>query len=114
MKLQQVRQITESLTASHQKSGGLLQPLLPPRLPPGAISIDSIVGLPVTQEGLDPILKIVCRLTTMARLIPTMRTAPAEDTARVIVREVRFHGVPKAVVSDEESACHGGFTEGLV
>ncbi|PHJ15677.1 transposon tf2-1, partial [Cystoisospora suis] len=82
--------------SSHLKSGGLLQPLPIPSLPWEEISINLIVGLPVTEDGWDAILTIVCRLTKMAHFIPTTQTASAEDIARLILREViRLHGVPK-------------------
>ena len=93
---------------SHLKSGGLLQPLPIPNLPWEEISVDLIVGLPVTEEGWDAILTIVCRLTKMAHFIPTTQTASAEDIARLILREViRLHGVPKAILSDRDTRFTG-------
>ena len=59
--------------AVHLKSAGLLQPLSIPRWKWEKISMDFIVGLPITQKGFDSIWVIVDHLTKSAHFIP-MRT----------------------------------------
>lgn len=100
-------------TASHLRSGGLLQPP-PVTFPPWEdISIDLIVGLPVTEEGFDAIATIVCRLTKMAHFGPTKQTAAAEDLLRAIIRNVRLRGVLRGIVSDRDTPFTGKLWRGL-
>ncbi|PHJ19126.1 dna rna polymerases superfamily protein, partial [Cystoisospora suis] len=90
--------------ASHQKEGGLLQPLPIPDAPWEEIGMDLILGLPATGEGHDAIVTIVCRLTKMAHFIACVHTISAQELAQLLVREViRLHGVPAAIVSDRDT-----------
>lgn len=90
--------------ASHQREGGLLQPLPIPNAPWEEIAMDLIVGLPPTREGWDAIVTIICRLTKMAHFIPCIHTVTAQELASLLVREViRLHGVPSAIVSDRDT-----------
>jgi hypothetical protein len=82
---------------------GLLQALPVPESPWSQISMDFIVDLPLSN-GFDAMFVVKDRLSKMAHFIPTYKTATAEDTADLFIREIfRLHGAPQAIVSDRDS-----------
>ncbi|SNX87990.1 related to pol protein [Melanopsichium pennsylvanicum] len=82
------------------KPYGLLQPLSTPERPWGSISLDFIEGLP-SSSGFDSILVVVDRLSKLAVVMPTHKTATSKDTVELLQAHVfkRF-GVPEHIVSD--------------
>ena len=79
---------------------GLLKSLQAPSRPWDDITMDHIVGLPVS-EGCNAILVVVDSLSKMCKYIPTTDTATAADLAQLFIRNVfRHHGLPKSIVSD--------------
>ena len=65
--------------------------------------MDFIDGLPRTRQGYDRIWVIVDRLTKSAHFIPVKSSRTAAQLAEVYVRQVvRFHGIPKNIVSDRD------------
>ncbi|SNX81296.1 related to Gag-pol polyprotein [Melanopsichium pennsylvanicum] len=82
------------------KPYGLLQPLSTPERPWGSISLDFIEGLP-SSSGFDSILVVVDRLSKLAVVMPTHKTATSKDTVELLQAQVfkRF-GMPKHIVSD--------------
>src|SRR6202522_1632379 len=68
------------------------------------ISMDFVVGLPLTSHRHNAILVIVDKLTKSAHFIPVRDTYDVTDVARVFVNEVtRLHGIPKKIISDRDS-----------
>jgi hypothetical protein len=75
MKRETTRYVSKCYTcwkvkADYMKPGGLLQPLSIPEWKWDGISMDFIVGLPLTARKFDSIWLIVDRLSTSAHLIP--------------------------------------------
>jgi hypothetical protein len=65
------------------------------------ISMDFIVGLPLTPKKHDSIWVIVDRLTKTAHLIPVHTTYSAERYAEIYVDLiVCLHGIPETILSD--------------
>ena len=65
--------------------------------------MDFIDGLPRTRQGFDSIWVIVDRLTKSAHFIPVKFTRTATKLTELYVQEVvRFHGIPKNIVSDRD------------
>ena len=65
------------------------------------ISMDFIVGLPMTSRQHDSIFVVVDTLTKSAHFIPVKTTYKALEIARVFIDEiVRLHGVPRKIISD--------------
>ena len=65
--------------------------------------MDFIVGLPLTQQKRNAILVVVDRLKKNAHFIPIRDTYEVVDVARVFINEIiRFHGVPKKIISDRD------------
>ena len=69
-----------------------------------SISMDFITNLPTTTTGHDPILVICCRLGKRAHFISTQSALSAKTLAQLFLdRHVRYHGIPREIVSDRGS-----------
>ena len=87
--------------AIHLKSAGLLQPLPIPGWKWEEISMDFIIGLPMTQQGHDSIWVIVDHLTKSAHFIPVSITDRIVKYAELYVSQImRLHGIPRTIISD--------------
>ena len=87
----------------HQMPAGLLQPLELPEEKWADVSMDFIMGLPVSEHGNDGILTVVDRATKMVHLVPVKQTLTAADTARLYWDHVgKLHGIPRSIVSDRD------------
>jgi hypothetical protein len=87
----------------HHHPGGLLQPHDVPMSKWEVISMDFVVGLPLTYHRHNAIIVIVDKLTKSAHFIPVRDTDDITDVARVFVSEViHFHGIPKKIISDRD------------
>jgi hypothetical protein len=96
-----VRQCDVCQHAKHLNThpGGLLQPL---PIPAGAwrdITMDFVVGLPLS-EGYNVILVVVDRFTKYAHFVPLHHPYSAPLVARVFVDSiVKLHGIPHSITS---------------
>jgi IS30 family transposase len=91
----------QTIKASHLKTAGPMQPLTIPAWKLDDISMDFIVGLPLTPRKHDSIWVIVDRLTKIAHFIPVHTTFSVERYAEIYIDLiVRLHGVPKTILSD--------------
>jgi hypothetical protein len=90
--------------SEYMKLGGLLQPLSILDWKWKDISLDFIVGLPLTVRKFDSIWVIVDRFTKSAHFIPVHTRYTAEKYAEIyITRVLCLHWVPKTIVSDRGS-----------
>jgi hypothetical protein len=109
MKHETARYISECDTyrkvkADYMKHVGLLQPLSIPEWKLDDISMDFIVGLPVTAGKFDSIWVIVDRLTKSAHFIPINTKYRVEKYAEIYIAHVLcLHGVPKTIISNRGS-----------
>lgn len=86
-----------------QTRAGLLQSLPVPERPWTDISMDFIMGLPLTCRGHSAILTFVDRLTKYVHLIPTTIQVDAQESARLYVAHVfAGHGLSKTIVCDRD------------
>jgi hypothetical protein len=91
----------QRIKAGHLKTAGQMQLLTIPALKWDDISMDFIVGLPLTPRKHDSIWVIVERLTKTAHFIPVHTTYSVERYAEIYIDLiVRLHGVPKTILSD--------------
>jgi hypothetical protein len=68
------------------------------------ICMDFIVGLPRTSRGYNSIWVIVDRLTKSAHFIPIATTYRVGQYAELYISHiVRYHGIPKTIISDRGS-----------
>jgi transposase InsO family protein len=90
--------------ANHHHPVGLLQPHDVPMSKWEVISMDFVVGFPLTSHRHNVILVIVDKLTKSAHFILVRDTYDVTNVAHVFVSEViRFHGIPKKIISDRDS-----------
>ena len=108
MKCQQVKVI------EHQHPAGLLQPLLVPEWKWEFISMDFIMGLPMTWRQHGSIMVVVDKLTKVAHFISIKSTHKIDDIAKIFMREIfKLHGLPKAIDSDKDVKFTSNFWKGL-
>jgi hypothetical protein len=94
----------QQVKVDHHHPTSLLQPHDVPMSKGEVISMDFVVGLSFTSHRHNAILVIVDKLTKSAHFIPVRDTYDVTDVARVFVSEViRFHGIPKKIISDRDS-----------
>jgi hypothetical protein len=90
--------------ADYMKPGGLLQPLSIPEWKWEDISLDFIVGLPMTAHKFDSIWVIVDRLSKSAHFIPVHTNYNVQKYPGIYIACVLCsHEVPKTIISDRGS-----------
>jgi hypothetical protein len=90
--------------ADYMKPRGLFQPLSIPDWKWDDISMDFIMGLPLTSRKFDSIWVIVHRLTKSAHFVPINTMYKVQKYANnYIARVLCLHGVPKTIISDRGS-----------
>jgi len=83
------------------KPAGLLQPSSVPEWKWEEVSMDFIIGLPITRKGNDSIWVIIYQLTKSAHFIPVKtRYRPPEYADLYMAEIVKLHGIPKTIISD--------------
>jgi hypothetical protein len=119
MKREAARYVSECDTcqkvkADYMKPGGLLQPLSIPDWKWDDISIDFIVGLPMTAHKFDSIWVIVDRLSKSAHFTLVNTNYKVQKYAEIYIAHVLcLHGVPKMIISDRGSQFVACFWEQL-
>jgi hypothetical protein len=91
----------QQVKVEHRHPTGLLQPHVIPKPKWEVISMEFIVGLPLTTRRHDSIFMVVDTLTKSTHSIPVHMTYQAPYIARVFVSEiVRLDGVPRRIIFD--------------
>jgi hypothetical protein len=89
------------MKASHLKSLGVLQPLSIPLWKWDDISVDFIVGLPLTARRKDSIWFIVDRLTKTAHFIAVHTTYSVQQYSEIYMDQiVCLHGILRTIIAD--------------
>jgi hypothetical protein len=92
------------IKANHLRSSGNLQPLSIHECKWENICIDFIVGLPRTSHGYNSIWVIVDRLTKSVHFIPISTTYRVSQYTKLYISHIiRYHGMPKTIISDRGS-----------
>jgi hypothetical protein len=100
--------------ANYLKPGGLLQQLSIPKWKWDDISMDFIVGLPLTAYKFDSIWVIMDRLSKFAHFIPVHTNYNVHKYAKIyIARMLCLHGVLKIIISNRGTQFIARFWEQL-
>jgi hypothetical protein len=104
----------QQVKANHHHPTGLLQPHDIPMSKWEVISMDFVVGFPLTSHRHNAILVIVDKLTKSAHFIPVRDTYNVTDVDQVFLSEVIcLHGIPKKIISDRDSRFTSRFWKSL-
>jgi hypothetical protein len=102
------------IKADHLRPTRNLQPLSIPEWKWENIYMNFIVGLPRISRGYNSIWVIVDRLTKLAHFIPVATTYRVGQYAELYISHiVRYHGIPKTIISDRGSIFVAHFWEQL-
>jgi hypothetical protein len=96
------------MKADYLKSAGVLQPLSIPTWKWGDVSMDFIVGLPITARKKDSIWVIVDRLAKTVHFIAVQQYAEL-----YMDQIVHLHGIPKTIIFDRGTPFVARFWEQL-
>jgi hypothetical protein len=100
--------------ADYMKPGGLLQPLSTPEWKWDDITMDFIVGLPMTACKFDSIWVIVNRLSKSTHFIPVNTNYKVQKYAEIYIAHMLcLHGVPKTIIFNQGSQFVAHFWEQL-
>ena len=104
----------QQVKAEHQVPTGLLNPLPIPQWKWDNITMDFVLGFPLTQQKHDSVWVIVDRLTKSAHFIPVRIDYSMDRLAELYVNDiVRLHGVPLFIVSDRDPRFTSRFSKEL-
>jgi len=104
----------QKVKAEHQRPVGELRPLEIPMWKWDSISMDFVMGLPLTASRRNAIWVIVDRLTKTAHFIAIHDTWEIDKLANIYVKEVvKLHGVPKDIISDRDPRFQARFWKAL-
>lgn len=92
------------MKAEHRHPSGLLQPHEISEWKWDAISMDFIVGLPLSSRHHDAILVTIDTLTKVSHFSPVCTTYTARNVTQVFLRDiVRLHVIPRKIISNQDS-----------
>ena len=95
--------VCQRVKAEHQVLSGLLQPIRIPEWKWDRITMDFVVGLPLTGRKHDSVWVIVDRLTKSAHFLPVRTDYSLDKLAELYIKEiVRLHGIPISIISDRD------------
>ena len=93
--------VCQRVKVEHQVPLGLLQPIRIPEWKCDQITMDFVVGLPLTGRKHDSVWVIVDRMTKSAHFIPVRTDYSLDKLAELYIKEIiRLHGIPISIISD--------------
>ena len=95
--------VCQKVKAELQVPSGLLQPIRIPEWKWDRITMDFVVGLPVTGRKCDSVWVLVDQLTKLAHFLPVRTDYSLEKLAELYIREIiRLHGISVSIISDRD------------
>ena len=93
----------QRVKAKHQVPSELLQPIKIPEWKWDRITMDFVVGLPLTGRKHDSVWVVVDRLTKLAHFLPMRTDCSLDKLAELYIKEiVRLHGILVSIISDQD------------
>ena len=103
----------QKIKAERIKYSGKLQLINAPQMKWECISMDFIIGLPMSR-GFDSIFIVADMLTKVAHLFPVRKDYSAKDLVHVFMQGVCLHhGLPRRIISDRDSKFTSNFWKAL-
>ena len=104
----------QHVKVDHQNPTGLLQPLPVQEWKWEFISMDFIIGFPMTWRQNDSIMVVVDNFTKATQFIPMQYTHKTDDIEKIFMKEIfKLHGLPKEIISDRDVKFTSNFWKGL-
>ena len=95
--------VCQRVKAEHQVPSGLLQLIRIPEWKWDLITMDFVVGLPLTGRKHDSVWVVVDRLTKLAHFLRMRTDYSLDKLAELYIKEiVRLHGIPISIISDRD------------
>ena len=95
--------VCQKVKVKHQVFSGLLQPVRIPEWKWDQITMDFVVGFPLTGRKHDSIWVVVDRLTKLAHFLPVRTDYSLDKLAELYIKEIVWsHGIPISIISDRD------------
>ena len=95
--------VCQRVKVEHQVPSGLLQSIRIQEWKWDRITMDFVVGLPLTGRKHDSVWVVVDRLTKSAHFLPVRNEYSLDKLAELYIKEiVRLHGIPISIISDRD------------
>ena len=95
--------VCQRVKAKHQFPSGLLQPIRIPEWKWDRITMDFVVGLPLTGRKHDSVWVVVDRLTKSAHFLPVRTDYSLDKLAELYIKEiVLLQGIHVSIISDRD------------
>ena len=95
--------VCQRVKEEHQVPSGLLQPIRILEWKWDRITMDFMVGLPLTGRKHDSVWVIVDRLTKLTHFLPVRTDYSLDKLTELYIKEiVRLHGIPISIISDRD------------
>ena len=106
--------VCQKVKTEHHVCSGLLQPIRIPEWKWDRITMDFMVGLPLTGRKHDSVMVVVDQLTKLAHFLPMRINYLLDKLEELYIKEiVRLHGIPISIISDRDPRFTSRFWEKL-
>ena len=93
--------VCKKVKVKHQVPSRLLQLIRIPEWKWDQITMDFVVGLPLTRRKHDSVWVVVDRLTKSAYFLPVITDYSLDKLAELYIKEiVQLHGIPISIILD--------------
>ena len=98
--------VCQKVKAEHQVPSGLLQPIRILVWKWDRITMDFVVGLPLTRRKHDSVWVVVDRFTKSAHFLPVRTDYSFDELVEMYIKEiVRLHEIPISIILDRSKVC---------